>query len=198
MPDYDAYAAEFISARSESVGVDVVLAWAASLPAAGRVLDLGCGHGVPIARALAERGYVVHGVDISPRLVEAFLRSVPGSTAERGDARSLRPRPAGFDGVVLWGLLFLLDPAGQEAAIGVAASALRPGGRLLATAPWQSAEWNDLLTGQPCVSLGRERYRSLLRAAGLTVTGEAEDGGGNHYWFAERPAATRDRPESAR
>jgi 2-polyprenyl-3-methyl-5-hydroxy-6-metoxy-1,4-benzoquinol methylase len=38
----------------------------AIVPAGGAVLDLGCGNGVPVAQLLAEAGFAVTGVDISP------------------------------------------------------------------------------------------------------------------------------------
>jgi len=58
-----------------------------------RVLDVGCGPGRH-ARALGERGIVVHGVDISQRFVDlAAADAPPGVTFERLDARALR-----FDG----------------------------------------------------------------------------------------------------
>jgi len=58
-----------------------------------RVLDVGCGPGRH-ARALAERGVRVHGVDISRRFVDLATAGAPdGATFERGDARHLS-----FDG----------------------------------------------------------------------------------------------------
>lgn len=187
MTDYDDVADAFIAARSATIGVATVRAWARDLPAGGRVLDLGCGHGIPIARTLAEAGLVVHGVDTSPRLVDAFRANVPGATAEVGDATTLDVEPASFEGVVIWGLLFLLPPPSQNAVVRRAAGALRPGGRLLMTAPWQVGEWPDRLTGRRSVSLGRERYAALLAEAGLALVGEGEDEGGNHYWLATKP-----------
>ena len=48
-----------------------------------RVLDVGCGPGRH-AKALARRGIVVHGVDISHRFVElARADAPPGATFER-------------------------------------------------------------------------------------------------------------------
>src|SRR5438093_10866874 len=41
-----------------------------------RVLDLGCGCGVPVARELAKR-YVVEGIDLSPVQIERARRLVP-------------------------------------------------------------------------------------------------------------------------
>jgi SAM-dependent methyltransferase len=54
-----------------------------------RVLDVGCGPGRH-ARALAQRGLVVHGVDISARFVELARAGAPdGATFERMDARTM-------------------------------------------------------------------------------------------------------------
>ena len=42
----------------------------------GKIVDLGCGSGI-WARALADAGYEVVGVDISPAMIELARRSVP-------------------------------------------------------------------------------------------------------------------------
>lgn len=186
MTDYDPVAAAFIEARSPTVGVETVLDWARSLPDGGSVLDLGCGHGMPMARALSEAGFHVHGVDTSPRLLEAFRENVPGATAEQADAVTLELEPRSFDGVMAWGLLFLLEPGEQEAVIDRAARALKPGGHVLMTAPTEVAEWRDNLTGARSVSLGGERYRALFAEAGLRITSEVTDEGGNHYWLTTK------------
>ena len=92
-----------------------------------------------------------------------------------------------FDGVVAWGLLFLLAPDVQRRLIPRLAGALEPGGRLLFTAPAQACEWADVLTGRTSVSLGADAYRRLVEDAGLELTGEADDEGDNHYYFCRRP-----------
>jgi SAM-dependent methyltransferase len=54
-----------------------------------RVLDVGCGPGRH-AHALAERGLLVHGVDISARFIDLARRAAPpGATFSVGDARAL-------------------------------------------------------------------------------------------------------------
>ena len=190
MSDYELFAKAFMAARDDRIGVEPVRAWVRGLAASPRILDLGCGHGVPIGRELASLGCSVLGVDTSETLLAAFRRNVPGASAVRADAGMLGLKPSAFDGVVAWGLLFLLEPARQEAVIHQAASALRPGGRMLATAPWQIAEWTDVLTGRRCVSLGRARYHQLFAGAGLAVMdeGAGEDEGSNYYWCAAKPA----------
>jgi hypothetical protein len=42
------------------------------------------------------------------------------------------------------------------------------------------------MTDRPSQSLGAPTYERLLRDAGLAWVSEAEDEGGNHYYFAER------------
>jgi 2-polyprenyl-3-methyl-5-hydroxy-6-metoxy-1,4-benzoquinol methylase len=187
---YDALAEEFESGRIRStVGAAHVRRWAETLPRGAAVLDLGCGVGVPISRTLVDVGCRVHGIDASPRMVEAFRRHLPGVPVANESVEHSRFFDRAFDGIVAWGLIFLLPAEGQLALIAGAAKALRPGGSLLFTAPWQVASWTDLLTQRPSRSLGAEAYRRALSGAGLHVVAEYEDEGENHYFEAERPAA---------
>ena len=73
--DYDRIAASWIHARRELPARDATLIdeFMARLPAGGRVLDLGCGTGRPIAMLLAARGFVIHGVDRSAELLAEAL-----------------------------------------------------------------------------------------------------------------------------
>lgn len=185
---YEAIATDFISLRAGSlVGAAAVREWAAALPAGGAVLDLGCGHGVPISRALAESGLSLHGVDASPTMIAAFRRRFAEAPAECGAVETSRFFDRTFDGVVAWGLMFLLAPEVQAKLIPRVAAALNPGGRFLFTAPRQRCEWADNLTGGKSASLGSDGYRRLVEGAGLVLDGEAGDAGENHYYFARRP-----------
>jgi len=51
-----------------------------SLPSSGRVLDLGCGAGVPVARELAALGHCVVGVDGSEEQIARARSKVPKAT----------------------------------------------------------------------------------------------------------------------
>jgi SAM-dependent methyltransferase len=186
MSDYDSIADQFIAARSERIGRRIVRAWSRALPRPGRVLDLGCGHGVPNARELVAEGLDVHGVDASPRLVGAFRTRVPEASCEVGRAENVSLRVDGFDGVLIWGLLFLLAPDLQQSVVGRASRALRPRGAMLITAPLEEGTWTDALTGAPAQSLGEERYRELFSQCGLRVHRTGSDEGGNHFWWLTR------------
>jgi 2-polyprenyl-3-methyl-5-hydroxy-6-metoxy-1,4-benzoquinol methylase len=185
---YEAIAREFMAHRTEStIGVTTVREWAEDLSPGATVLDLGSGHGVPISHTLIDAGLTVYAVEASPSLAAEFRIRFP---EERVNCEAVEESDffdRSFDGVVAWGLLFLLPPQAQKNLIHRVAQVLKPGGRFLFTAPNKECEWKDNMTGQPSASLGADAYRRILDAAGLTLAGETEDEGENHYFFAFRP-----------
>ena len=185
---YEAIADEFVSGRGRSpiIGVATVRAWARDLPRGGTVLDVGCGTGVPISQTLIDRGLRVHGVDASPTMIAGFRARFPDLPSECAPAETSELLAGTYDGIVAWGLLFLLAPDAQAVVIRRVGEALADGGRLLFTAPREIGTWPDNLTRLTSYSLGWDAYLSLLREAGLTLTGSALDEGGNHYYFARR------------
>ena len=106
----------------------------------GRVLDVGCGEGW-LARALAERGIAVAGVDASPALVEAARAAGGGefhlrSCAELAADRSFAVGP--YDAIACNFSLLDQDPAPLLAALRLR---LAPGGALVIQTvhPWTAA-----------------------------------------------------------
>jgi len=71
----------------------------AGLPDAGRVLDLGCGAGVPVAHQLIERGFNVLGIDGSVNQIGLARRNVPGAEFVHGDMAAVSFPPRSFDAV---------------------------------------------------------------------------------------------------
>ena len=185
---YEAVANDFISRRTtSSVGVATTREWAKTLPRCAQVLDLGCGHGVPISEALLDEGVNLYAIDASPTLVAAFRARFQGVPVECNAVEDSEVFGRSFDAVIAWGLMFLLTPDVQENLIHKVSGALKPGARFLFTAPHQVCEWNDNLTGQKSISLGAGAYRRLVEVVGLVLEDEAEDEGGNHYYFVRRP-----------
>ena len=168
--------------RRSNIGASTVREWARLLPAGATVLDLGCGSGVPITSALIDCGLTVYAVEASPSLLSAFQQRFPEVPVECSPVEDSSFFGRTFDGVVAWGLMFLLAPATQLNLIHKVAAALRPGGRFLFTSPSPVCTWNDAVTGQESISLGREAYIEALEACGLTLESELEDEGENHYY----------------
>jgi 2-polyprenyl-3-methyl-5-hydroxy-6-metoxy-1,4-benzoquinol methylase len=184
---YETVAAQLIRGRDRSnVGVATVREWAKLLPVGGSVLDLGCGHGVPISAALMKDGFVVHGIDASPSLISEFRRRFPRTMVACEAVEDSSFFQSTFDGIIAIGLIFLLPVGAQRKLIQRIASALQPSGRFLFTAPRQRATWRDILTGRLSLSLGAQEYETLLCKAGLRLEDEYVDEGDNHYYSCIR------------
>lgn len=185
---YEGVAAEFLAGRgrapSTAIGAREVRNWARTLARGAAVIDLGCGSGLPITRVLVGEGLNVYAIDAAPSLVEAFRHNLPEIpvACESVEDSSFFNRM--FDGVLAWGLIFLLLPEAQRSLIRRMADILVPGGRLLFTSPAEPVVWNDAMTGLESRSLGAEEYRKLLSAVGVSVSSEYEDQGQNHYFDA--------------
>ena len=169
---YEGIAAEFVSARSPTIGVNRVRDWAKALPRGAAVVDLGCGPGFPITEVLVAEGLQVHGVDAAPSFVEIFRRNLPDTPIACEAVQDSKFFDRTFDGVLAWGLMFLLSPEDQRRLIQRIADILVPGGRLLFTSPAEIGFGNDVMTGLESRSLGAEEYRQRLSAVGLSVAGE--------------------------
>jgi SAM-dependent methyltransferase len=184
---WDAAAGLLIEHRAQSpIGVDVLRDWATRLPAGASILDLGCGAGAPVSSTLVDLGFQVAGIDGSPRLVEASRARVPRADVRCEPAETSAWFGRTFDAIVAIGLLFLNTEATQRAVIAHAGPAIRAGGRLLVTAPWQTATWIDPTTGLECRSLGRAEYVRAFERAGFVVDAMPTDDGENHYYSAVR------------
>ncbi|HLX87424.1 MAG TPA: methyltransferase domain-containing protein [Acidimicrobiales bacterium] len=113
------------------------------LPAGARVLDLGCGSGLPASRMLVERGFAVTGVDISRVQVDRARRLVPQARFVQADMAEWVAEPASFDAIVnLYALIHV--PIGDQLQLFPRMAAwLVPGGYLLAivgTERWSGVE----------------------------------------------------------
>jgi SAM-dependent methyltransferase len=94
---WEQIAAEFIAYRQHStIGVATLRQWASELPKNARVLDLGCGFGVPVTSTLLEMGFSLYGIDASPSLVAEFKQRFPQVPIQCADVAFADFSPAAF------------------------------------------------------------------------------------------------------
>jgi SAM-dependent methyltransferase len=105
---------------------------ASLLSRGARVVDLGCGAGIPATRELAARGLQVLGVDFSAVQLGRARRLVPAARFARADMAGLELRPASADAVVAFYSLIHLPLPDQRALFPRIRGWLRPGGYFLA------------------------------------------------------------------
>jgi SAM-dependent methyltransferase len=97
-----------------------------------KVLDLGCGNGIPATRMLAER-FDVTGVDISEVQISRARQLVPTATFIRADMASLDFPQGSFDAVVSFFALIHVPLEEQPSLLNRISTWLVPGGLFLAT-----------------------------------------------------------------
>ncbi|MCX4744338.1 class I SAM-dependent methyltransferase [Kitasatospora sp. NBC_01287] len=165
------------------------------VPAGSRVLDLGCGSGVPVARDLTAAGCQVTGVDISDVQIRRARERVPRAEFVRADATTLDFGGGSFDAIVSFYALIHIPLEEQPPLLRKMASWLRPGGWFLGTTghrAWTGLDenWLDGGTAMWWSHADTPTYRAWLTRAGLVVEQEEfvpEGEGGHALFWARRP-----------
>jgi SAM-dependent methyltransferase len=169
------------------------------LPPRSRILDLGCGAGVPVARRLSEAGHSVLGVDNSPAQIALARHHVPSAEFVVHDIAGLDLGEAGFDAVVAFYSITHVQRDLHAALLADIMRWLAPGGIFLASlgtrdCPGWTGTW-----------LGSDMYFShfdapanlrLLRAAGFQVLHEEIVGEEEHGKTADFLWVTAQKPPS--
>ena len=145
------------------------------LPAGARVLDLGCGTGIPTARQLVDGGCEVTGVDISPVMLDHARRNVPEATFLERDVVDVDAALGRFDAVVAFFSLLMLPRERIITVLDGLRALLPPGGWLALS--MVEADLDDVrlpflgtairVTGWP-----RAELRAVLTAAGFDIADE--------------------------
>ncbi|MGW8551583.1 class I SAM-dependent DNA methyltransferase [Streptomyces tubercidicus] len=155
-------------------------AWLAdTLPAGSRVLDLGCGTGLPSARQLVDSGHRVVGIDLSPSMIRLARQNVPDADFHRLDIADLRSGRLGgtgsFDGIAAFFSLLMLPRAEIPYALGMLHDLLRPEGLLaLSMVEADVDDFTIPFLGNSVRVSGylRDDLRRVVHDAGFDVVGE--------------------------
>lgn len=123
-------------AASSAEDVSRYAGWTAELagrlPPAARVVDLGCGAGIPATRDLAGYGLQVLGVDFSAVQLRRAHQLVSEARFVQADMTAFSLRPATVDAVVSFYALIHVPLADQQALFPRVREWIRPGGYFLA------------------------------------------------------------------
>jgi ubiquinone/menaquinone biosynthesis C-methylase UbiE len=111
--------------------VEATESLAARLESGARVLDVGCGTGLPTARILCDAGLEVTGIDISAGMLDLARRNVPEASLHQVDLLDLDSTFGSFDGAVAFFSLLMLPRAQLPQALHQLGQLLRPGAPLV-------------------------------------------------------------------
>lgn len=153
----------------------------------GRILDIGCGNGSPIADYFLGRGFRVTGLDASPSMIARCRQKFPAGRWLTGDMRELALEET-FDGVLAWDSFFHLPRDDQRRMFSRFAVHAADGAALMFNTGTSNGEAIGQFAGEALyhASLAPEEYRDLLRQYAFEVVKQrVEDPqcGGRTVWL---------------
>jgi len=188
---YQRHAGAWTSDRSDELFEKTWLdRFFALLPDRLRVLDIGCGNGVPIARYLIARRCQVTGVDASSAMIAMCAQRFAEHEWHVADMRTLALSRT-FDGILAWDSVFHLTQADQRRMFPIFGRHATAGAALMFTSGTSAGEQIGSHHGEPLyhASLDSDEYRSLLHDNGFDVVTHVVDDptcGEHTIWLARR------------
>jgi len=187
---YDEIAREYQANRHVFDNVEVLKEFSNYLPKNARILDAGCGAGVPCARLLVQAGFEVVGVDFSSNMLRLARKSVPEATLIKEDMTRLGFRDNSFDGLVaLYSIIHV--PREMHASLYQSFHRiLKSGGIMLICIGSDEWEGEDEYFGTRMFwsEHSLEEALQMVKNAGIQIISGKHlvIGGERHYWIIAR------------
>jgi ubiquinone/menaquinone biosynthesis C-methylase UbiE len=193
--EYDLIAEWYASERIDQTGVPEATTLASSISRGSLVLDVGCGNGIPITRALLKEGHRVISLDSSSAMLAMLKKNCPEAFAVRGTIQACPFADEVFDAAVAWGVMFHLNAEDAIRAIANVSRILKRGAQFLFTSG--DADSFEAKEGQMngvtfrYFSYGIDSYRRILGDHAFTLVDVHADSGNNTYYLARKSGPAR-------
>jgi ubiquinone/menaquinone biosynthesis C-methylase UbiE len=187
---YDKITEEYQIDRHAFDHSEELVEFAGFLPKNSKVLDVGCGAGVTVAKFLVEAGFEVVGIDFSEKMLKLARKNVPQATFVRKDMTKMDFADDSFDGLTAFYSVIHVLREKHSLLFKSFNRILRPDGiMLLCMGPddWESTEeyygirmfWSQY---------SPEKSLQLVNDAGFEVIFDKilERGKERHYWILAR------------
>ena len=109
---------------------NIIQTYLAKQPSSANILECGCGTGKPIAKAIADSGRHIHGIDMSEGMISLSRKAVPNGTFEVVNMLDYTPTTT-YSGVIASLSMFELSPQELSTMSHKWSQWLKPGGLLL-------------------------------------------------------------------
>jgi cyclopropane fatty-acyl-phospholipid synthase-like methyltransferase len=187
---YDRLTELYTKERARFGNWEEIEAFVSGLPEGAKVLDGGCGTGLPVARFLVQSGFDVVGIDISEAMVATAQKNVPGATFRQMNMVDIDFPPESFDGVIS---CYAIIHTPRERHADVFRSfhkILRPKGVMLVSVACKAREEIADYLGVDMFwsHYDSSKTRSLITAAGFDIEfgRDVASVGEKHHWVLAR------------
>ena len=187
---YDEIAREYQANRHIFDNVEVLKEFSNYLPKNARILDAGCGAGVPCAKLLVQAGFEVVGVDFSASMLKMAKKNVPEAALIKEDLTKLGFRDNSFDGLVaLYSIIHV--PRKMHASLYQSFHRiLKPDGIMLICIGSDEWEGEDEYFGARMFwsEYNLDEAMQMVKNAGIQIISGKHlvIGGERHYWITAR------------
>jgi cyclopropane fatty-acyl-phospholipid synthase-like methyltransferase len=174
---YNKIADEWAESREKHSFVsNLVIEFASKVKPGGKILDIGCGTGFPIAKYLSEQGFIVTGIDISEKLLQkAIDRNLPNTKLYLCDFFDFEPRDK-YDGIIAFDSFFHFPKEKQKQIYGRVSDWMNNNAYLLFTHVSKDGEFKGEMFDEMFYysSLNKDEVCLLLSNTGFEVVWSKE------------------------
>jgi ubiquinone/menaquinone biosynthesis C-methylase UbiE len=157
------------------------------LPEKARVLDVGSGSGVPVAKYLTNAGLDVVGIDISDTMINMARENVPRAKFINMNMNNIKFPDNSFDGIISVFALFHVPKRNHQMIFKKFHSLLKSGGILLINTGISESEGISNFFGVPMFWSNHKPEKTLqyVKEAGFSIIFEGIllRGGELQYWI---------------
>lgn len=162
---------------------------AKALPKAGKILDLGCGTGIPFDKYLVDLGFKMTGVDFASKHIVEARKNVLNATFIESDFSKMNLGDQKFDAVIAFYSIFHIPREEQQALFDKINSLLVDDGLILMTLPaMESEDIDENWVGAKMAwsQYGPDKYKKMLAKSGIKILHDEFEGTPEdkeyHWW----------------
>lgn len=174
---YNKIVLHWAKARNNAIVNKPIIDFAAKIKPNGKILDIGCGTGKPIAKYLSDQHFIITGIDVSDKMIECAkandIKNANFLQSHFFDFVSDEP----FDGIIAWDSLFHFPKNRQIEIYSKIYKLLNADGFFLFTHGKQEDEHVDQMFGESFYysCLSKDYVLDLLNDIGFKVIFSTEN-----------------------
>jgi ubiquinone/menaquinone biosynthesis C-methylase UbiE len=128
---YNQIARVYAQSRDRFDNYDLLKNLTARLEPEARILDLGCGTGIPVCKYFIDNGFVVTGIDLSSEMLKLACANLPDADFIEMDMTELRFEKRAFDAVTAFYSIFHVERTQHPQLFSDIHDILKPNGFIL-------------------------------------------------------------------